>query len=367
MIVKSAGVFGLIAGSLMRFLLFIPARPSSAAEPIRAEVSCSLDSELPHIRQLVLDGDRATAFISAKNIEQGSRLTISFEHPVAIRSIEVVAAEPDGKNSLEHATLETSNDGQEFRRVADFQAGSAKAAKVEQPVQAVRILCQEAAAHPLAIAEIMIDSEPSVLAFKYPVEFVLDCTGAPDLKDWLTRAAEICDRSYTMINEELASEGFRPARVIRMAIRSNYRGVAATSGDRIVGSAAFFKRHPDDFGAMVHETIHVVQHYTHGDRPGWLVEGIADYVRFFKYEPGKLGRINPERAQYDHAYRESAAFLAYLVEHYDPLIVKKLNTALRTGTYKDELFETWTKKPLKQLGDEWKASLRGGATGPVKR
>ena len=40
---------------------------------------------------------------------------------------------------------------------------------------------------------------------------------------------------------------------------------------------------------MVHETTHVVQAYRRGARPGWLVEGISDYIRFFKFEPGKLG------------------------------------------------------------------------------
>ena len=49
----------------------------------------------------------------------------------------------------------------------------------------------------------------------------------------------------------------------------------------------YFKANPDDIGAMVHETVHCVQLYRGRGNPGWLVEGVADYVRFFKYEPGK--------------------------------------------------------------------------------
>jgi hypothetical protein len=120
-----------------------------------------------------------------------------------------------------------------------------------------------------------------------------------------------------MICEELKSDGFTPPRRVTITLEGSYVGVAATSGGHIVGSAAYFRAHPDDVGAMVHETVHVVQGYRGGNNPPWLVEGIADYIRFFKYEPGKLGRIDPGRARYDGSYRVTAAFLAYLAEKYD--------------------------------------------------
>ena len=53
--------------------------------------------------------------------------------------------------------------------------------------------------------------------------------------------------------------------------------MAATSGVLITGSVKYFRAHPDDFGAMVHETVHCVQSYGDRSNPGWLVEGIADY------------------------------------------------------------------------------------------
>jgi hypothetical protein len=143
-----------------------------------------------------------------------------------------------------------------------------------------------------------------------------------------------------------------------MALRSRYRGVAATSGTRITGSVRFFTEHPDDVGAMVHEVTHVVQRYQSGDRPGWLVEGIADYVRFFKFEPGNLGRINPRIARYDGSYRVSAAFLAYLVEKYDADIVRKLNAKLRAGVYTPDIWRELTDKTVEELGDEWRATLQ---------
>jgi hypothetical protein len=193
---------------------------------------------------------------------------------------------------------------------------------------------------------------------KYPVEFVVDVTDAPEMKDWAEEVARICERQYPMICEELKSDGFKPAERIMMALRKDYKGVASTSGDKIVGSVRFFKAHPDDLGAFVHETVHVVQKYQGRGNPGWLVEGIADYIRFFKYEPGKIGRLDPERVRYDGSYRQSAAFLAYLTDKYDKELVRKINALMREGKYKDEIFKELTGKTVQELGNEWKVSLR---------
>jgi hypothetical protein len=142
-----------------------------------------------------------------------------------------------------------------------------------------------------------------------------------------------------------------------MTLKKRYRGIAHAEGDRIVGSASYFKQHRDDVGAMVHETTHVVQHYT-VDNPGWLVEGVSDYIRFFKFEPGKLGKINAERAHYDGGYRVTAAFLAFVAGKYDDQLVLKLNRLMREGHYKDEVFHELTGKNLHELDEEWRSSLK---------
>ena len=116
-------------------------------------------------------------------------------------------------------------------------------------------------------------------------------------------------------------------------------------------------QHPDDVGAMVHETVHVVQDYRSRKNPSWLVEGVADYVRFFKYEPGKAGRLTPGRAKYDGSYRVTAAFLAYVVGTYDREAVKKLNRAMREGKYTAELWKGLTGKTVEELGQEWRRTL----------
>ena len=40
-----------------------------------------------------------------------------------------------------------------------------------------------------------------------------------------------------------ASEGFKPPQVIRLKLSKDYRGVAGTANDRIVGSVDYFRRH----------------------------------------------------------------------------------------------------------------------------
>jgi hypothetical protein len=131
---------------------------------------------------------------------------------------------------------------------------------------------------------------------------------------------------------------------------------AVASGDHITGSAEHFSAHPDDFGCMIHETAHVVQRYR-GEAPGWLVEGIADYIRFFKFETGKLGRLNANQARYDGSYQVSARFLAFVNRKYGKDTVRKVNEALRNGEYSDAYFQKLTGKNLQRLNTEWVQSL----------
>ena len=155
----------------------------------------------------------------------------------------------------------------------------------------------------------------------------------------------------------LKSDGYRPRAVVRLKMSNDYNGVAMAGGGRITGAVKFFTAHPDDRGAMIHETVHVLQSYRGRGNPGWLVEGLADYVRFFLYEPGKIGPLNARRAHYNGSYRVSAAFLAYLTDTYDKELVPKLNTAMRQGQYKDELFRELTGKTHAELDEEWRETL----------
>jgi hypothetical protein len=337
----------------------LPAFDESADSPVvEVRVESSLPTDDRQIRQYAFDGDPETSFVSARNAAAEDHFTLRFDRPVRVKSVAVTSGRPDGSATLNAAKLQGSADGDEFLDLTTLDGAGAPAAVDSRELRAVRIISAVDRDHPLILREIAIESDPPLQTFQYPVEIAVNVDDAPEMREWAENTARICERAYPLINEELTSDGFRPPPLITMTLRSRYRGVAATSGTRITGSVRFFTEHPDDVGAMVHEVTHVVQRYQSGDRPGWLVEGIADYVRFFKFEPGNLGRINPETARYDGSYRVSAAFLAYLVEQYDADIVRKLNEKLRAGEYTPDLWREFTGKPVEELGDEWQATLQ---------
>jgi hypothetical protein len=351
---------GSICSGLAALALGIPAVVLAAGErtPVGALVETTLSTASEQIRQLAFDGDEQTYFASVNDARAADHFTLVFDRPINIASIAVLTGRPDGSHQLDAGTIEVSADGKEFVAIRSIEGGAGRTGIEHAMIRAVRVKPALDLRHPLAIRELAIASDPPVTTFKYPVEFVVDVSDAPEMKQWAENAARVCAAAYPIINEELKSDGFTPPRLLRMVITPEYKGVAATSGTRIMGSAKYFKDHPDDVGAMIHETVHVVQHYQGRNNPGWLVEGVADYVRFFKFERGKIGRIDPERARYNRSYRVSAAFLAYLAEAYDTAIVAKLNAIIREGKYKEEVFEELTGKPIQELDDEWRARLR---------
>jgi hypothetical protein len=326
--------------------------------PVAAVVETTLTTADGQIRQFAFDGDPDTFFVSEKNAAASDHFTLIFDKPVAVKSITATTGRPKGGDALESGTLQVSAEGKAFEDAVKFADGVARTTTDGRMIQAVRIQPTEDLKHPLVVREITVESDPAVAVFKHPVEFVVDVSDAPEMKEWADKAARICERQYPLLCEDLKSGGWTPPRVVTMTLKSDYRGVAETGGDHITGSVKYFKSHPEDFGAMVHETVHTIQGYRGRNNPGWLVEGIADYERFFKYEPGKAGPVDADKAHYDGSYRITATFLNYVSEKYDKELVRKINARMRAAEYKDELFKDVTGKSLKELDDEWRESLK---------
>jgi hypothetical protein len=334
------------------------AEAKQAAPTVAAVVETTLKTAPGQIRQFAFDGKPDTYFASANNPGKSDHFTLVFDVPVALKSVTVTTGKPKGGDALESGILEVSTDGQKFAELAKFTNGVAGAKPGEQKVKAIRVKPTSNLQHPLVIREFVVDSEPRVAVFKYPVEFIVDVSDAPEMQEWADKVARICERNYTMINDELPSAGFKPRTVVYMTLKNRDKGVAEAGGGRITGTVKYFKTHPDDIGAMIHETVHIVQAYRTGG-PGWLVEGIADYVRFFKYEPGKIGKIAKD-PHYNGSYRTSAAFLNFVSTQYDKELVRKVNKALREGEYRETIWTTLTKKTLKELDEDWRASMKKG-------
>ncbi len=336
------------------------AAPEAAPPPRSMEfvaIESSLATAGDRIRQFAFDGNPASYFASEKKATKADHLTFKFENPVAVKSVTVLTGRPNGDDKLTKGVVELSTDGTNFEEAGTFADGKATIAGNWKGVTALRIRPTEDLTTPLVVREVTIDSAPQVATFRYPIEFTLDVADAPEMKEWAEGVVRVCEREYPRICTLLASDGFRPLTQIRMAFKSDYNGVAEAGGGRIRGSVKFFKANPKDIGAMVHETVHCVQLYRGRGNPGWLVEGVADYVRFWKYEPGKAGRVNPERAQYNGSYRTTAAFLAFVTDKYDGQLVPKLNALMRDGKFEEGVWKKLTGKTADELNQEWKKSL----------
>src|SRR5205823_14557500 len=141
------------------------------------------------------------------------------------------------------------------------------------------------------------------------------------------------------------------------------KGVAYSSGGEIHIAANWVRSHPNDFGMVIHELTHLVQRYprNRGPQAGWLVEGIADYVRLGYFEPLlPRPRIDFIKARYTDAYKTTAIFLLWLEGKYGADLVPKLNAALRAGHYSDALFQQATGKEVTQLWSDF-ATAQGAA------
>lgn len=195
-----------------------------------------------------------------------------------------------------------------------------------------------------------------------PLTVVLDCSQAPETAEWAETAADIARQQYPFLVAALDSEGFVPADSLKIAFK-HMEGVAYASRGTVTISAEWIKQHPDDLGMVVHEMIHVIQAYR-GSRtnrvPGWITEGITDYLRFFFYERNgeRTCRVNVEKAKYTDSYRTTAAFFDWIVRTVDAGFIKKMNAACRNGRYSVELFKDFTGMTVDELWEKFIDSLK---------
>ncbi len=203
-------------------------------------------------------------------------------------------------------------------------------------------------------------------------EIVIDTTETPDLTEWANKElAPVLQKWYPKIVAMLPSEGYQAPKRVLIVFSQSMQGVAATGGTRVSCAATWYRNNlqGEAKGSVVHELVHVVQQYGHARQagrrparnPGWVVEGIADYVRWFLYEPQTHGaEISPARAaqtRYDASYRVSANFINWVVKNHAKDIVVKLNAAAREGRYSDEIWKEATGFTVQELGEKWKQYL----------
>lgn len=198
-------------------------------------------------------------------------------------------------------------------------------------------------------------------------DFTIDTTAAPELKDWAeNQLSPVLAEWYPKIIALLPSQGYTAPNHFTITLKP-IDGVAYTAGTDVTANSVWLKSEigGEAIGSLVHECVHVVQQYGDGSSaPGWLVEGMADYVRWFKYEPQSHGadiiwmrHLRKFTPRYNASYRVSANFLNWVSEKYDQNLVTKLNAAMRDGTYNRDTWKQITGKSVVDLGEEWKKEI----------
>lgn len=164
------------------------------------------------------------------------------------------------------------------------------------------------------------------------------------------RMIETFFKVYPLLRKEYNDTA---ATEVNFVIDTAYKGVAATARGRIMYSPVYFKKNPGDIDVVTHEVMHVIQNYGRRSGPGWLTEGIADFVRYkFGVDNPGAGWALPDYKsthKYTDSYRITARFLAWLENHGNKGLVKKLDANLRGRTYTDAIWKVETGKTLDEL------------------
>ncbi len=145
---------------------------------------------------------------------------------------------------------------------------------------------------------------------------------------------------FTVYPKEVRLYNHRSLKKVVIIIDPDYKGVAATNDGIVRVNPEWMHKHPKDIDVITHEVMHIVQAYPENAGPGWITEGIADYVRY------KMGVNNASsgwrlpdynsKQNYTDAYRVTARFFVWIEKNYKRNLVKKLNTAMR-----DKLYNSW--------------------------
>lgn len=133
--------------------------------------------------------------------------------------------------------------------------------------------------------------------------------------------------------------------------------IAGASGHEVLYRTEWMLEHPEDYDVVVHEVMHLVQNYA--SSPGWITEGIADYVRYH-YGVNNLAagwslQMPAVGSSYTAGYGTAARFFLWVEARYGIDLVDMLDATIRSGSYVPSLWISYTGKSVDQLWSDYLA------------
>lgn len=205
-------------------------------------------------------------------------------------------------------------------------------------------------------------------------QYVVDVTAAPAMSSWTTTDLKpVIQEWYPKIVELLPSDNFSaPSKVVfRYQPNAKMNGIPAYAQSATItlnSEWMYRERNREAKGAVVHEMVHVVQSYQSNrerrarrrSTPGWIVEGIPDYIRWYLYEPQSQGAMLSKavrsQSKHDASYRVSANFIDWVIRSHDQdgSLLRNLNSVARNGEYTSDIWRKLTGKTEAELADSWR-------------
>ena len=181
-----------------------------------------------------------------------------------------------------------------------------------------------AAEKPLAAMRLPLTAKTAIAP---KVKIIFEGEPTAGVRSWAEESARVVTEWWPQVAHLLATDDFRAPEQLTLTFKNELKDPGHRTADGIFISIPWITKHPEDFGMIIHEMTHAIQDY-HGvpKDSGWLTEGIADYIRYWHYEPEvPHRRIDPAKASYRDGYSTTGSFLAWLMVKYDRRTVDRIS------------------------------------------
>ena len=188
---------------------------------------------------------------------------------------------------------------------------------------------------------------------------ILNTEEVPSQANWGIAAKNLIEKWDRPVLDMLGVNLSTAIDTVFLTLRNVEEGIAWTDGNNIDVTSFWMNLHPEDLGFIVHELVHVHQDYPHFE-PGWITEGIADYIRWGFYEDKPLDwfPVDTTLDGYTRSYRITGGFFLWLKNIKSKGIVKILDKAMKSSEYSDSIFAEQTGLSLTQLWKEYLMSRK---------